>query len=171
MMQKKLLIIGGVTIIAAIGLRTLYKNIYLAGQWDFNMGTFNLEGTKPLTISQTIELINKSNLKVEIRNINIGLFTNGSRIGTIKEPAPQVISGNGISKFKVNYVLNPSLNDQKTSQAISKAVASYLQTKDIPIDFVGYMEAKTPFGWSQVPIRYSSTGKNLYNLWYQYMYS
>jgi LEA14-like dessication related protein len=170
-MQKKLLIIGGATIIAAVGLRTLYKNIYLAGQWDFNMGTFNLEGTKPFTISQTIEFINKSNLKIDIRNVNLGVFTNGARIGTIKEPAEQIISGKGISKFKVNYVLNPSLNNQKTTEAISKAVASYLQTKDIPIDFVGYMEVKTPFGFTQVPIRWSSTGKNLYNLWYQYMYS
>ena len=168
-MKKKLLIIGGATIVAAIALRTLYKNLYLAGQWDFNMGSFGVKSFKPLVITQTIDFINKSNLKLTVKNIKIGVYSNNIRIGQIDRANEQTIGPKGISKFTLEYALTPTLGTQAAKDAITKVASTYLQTKDLPVDFVGSLDVKTPFGFVTVPVRYSSTGKNLYKLWYEYM--
>lgn len=168
-MKKKLLIIGGATIVAAIAFRTLYKNLYLAGQWDFNMGSFGIKSFKPLVITQTIDFINKSNLKLTVKNIKIGVYSNDIRIGQIDRANEQTIGPKGISKFTLEYALTPTLGNQAAKDAITKVASTYLQTKDLPVDFVGSLDFKTPFGFVTVPVRYSSTGKNLYKLWYEYM--
>ncbi len=168
-MKKKLLNIGGATIVAAIALRTLYKNLYLAGQWDFNMGSFGVKSFKPLVITQTIDFINKSNLKLTVKNIKIGVYSNNIRIGQIDRANEQTIGPKGISKFTLEYALTPTLGNQAAKDAITKVASTYLQTKDLPVDFVGSLDVKTPFGFVTVPVRYSSTGKNLYKLWYEYM--
>ena len=168
-MKKKLLIIGGATIVAAIALRTLYKNLYLAGQWDFNMGSFGVKSFKPLVITQSIDCSNKSNLKLTVKNIKIGVYSNDIRIGQIDRANEQTIGPKGISKFTLEYALTPTLGNQAAKDAITKVASTYLQTKDLPVDFVGSLDVKTPFGFVTVPVRYSSTGKNLYKLWYEYM--
>jgi len=168
-MKKKLLIIGGATVVAAIAFRTLYKNLYLASQWDFNMGTFGIKSLKPLVITQTIDFINKSNFKLTVKNIKIGVYSNDIRIGQIDRANEQTIGPKGISKFTLEYALTPTLGNQAAKDAITKVASTYLQTKDLPVDFVGTLEVKTPFGFVSVPVRYSSTGKNLYKLWYEYM--
>lgn len=168
-MKKKLLIIGGATIVAAIAFRTLYKNLYLASQWDFSMGSFGIKSLKPLVITQTIDFINKSNFKLTVKNIKIGVFSNDIKIGQIDRADEQTIGSKGISKFTLEYALTPTLGNQAAKDAITKVASTYLQTKDLPVDFVGTLEVKTPFGFVTVPVRYSSTGKNLYKLWYDYM--
>jgi len=167
MKNKSLYLIGGVAITAILG-RIVYKNLYLAGQWDFRMGTFALKTLKPLTITQTIDFINKSNIKVKVKDIQITALTNGVKIGEINAPEEQEIEGKGFSPFTITYVLNPNLGDQKVKDALTKSVASYLNTKDIPVDFIGRVKVKTLFGYTEIPIRYSSTGKNLYQIWYEY---
>jgi LEA14-like dessication related protein len=168
-MKKKLLIIGGATVVAAIAFRTLYKNLYLASQWDFYMGTFGLKSLRPLIVTQTIDFINKSNFKLTVRNIKIGVFSNDIKIGQIDRADEQTIGSKGVSKFTLEYALTPTLGNQAAKDAITKVASTYLQTKDLPVDFVGSLEVKTPFGFVTVPVRYSSTGKNLYKLWYDYM--
>lgn len=168
-MKKKLLIIGGATVVAAIAFRTLYKNLYLASQWDFSMGTFGLKSLRPLIVTQTIDFINKSNFKLTVRNIKIGVFSNDIKIGQIDRADEQTIGSKGVSKFTLEYALTPTLGNQAAKDAITKVASTYLQTKDLPVDFVGSLEVKTPFGFVTVPVRYSSTGKNLYKLWYDYM--
>ncbi len=147
----------------------MYYLLYLAGQWDFNMGSFGVKSFKPLVITQTIDFINKSNLKLTVKNIKIGVYSNNIRIGQIDRANEQTIGPKGISKFTLEYALTPTLGNQAAKDAITKVASTYLQTKDLPVDFVGSLDVKTPFGFVTVPVRYSSTGKNLYKLWYEYM--
>lgn len=167
-MNKRTILIGTSVLVAAVAIRAIYKNIILAGQWDFKMGKFRVNSFSPLSVTQTIEFINQSNLKVTVRNVDVTALTNGVRIGTIKDPKEQTIAGKGIYPFDITYVLNPNLGEKKVQDAITQAVESYIKTKDIPVDFVGTIDVKTPFGFTSIPIRYSSTGKNLYQLWYDY---
>lgn len=166
-MNKKFLYIGVSTIAIAILGRILYKNIYLAGQWDFNIGSFKIDKYKPLTITQTIEFINKSNLKITIRNLNIEVLTEGVKIGAIEQPAEQSILGKGVSPFKITYVLDVSLKGAKVANAFQKLGAAILAKEDLPLDFIGSVEVKGLLGFSKVPIRYSSTGKTLYQMYMQ----
>lgn len=168
-MKKKLYVIGSATIVAAILLRMLYKNLYLANQWDFNMGTFNIKSLKPLIITQTIDFINKSNFKLTVKNIKLGVFSNDIKIGQIDRANEQTIGSKGISKFTLEYALSPSFGNQAVKEAITKVASTYLETKDLPVDFVGNLEVKTTFGFVRVPVRYSSSGKNLYKLYIDYI--
>lgn len=164
-MNKKALYIGGSVAALAILGRILYKNIYLAQQWDFNIGTFRIDKFKPLTVTQTIEFINKSNLKVTIKNLNLEVLTEGIKVGEIKQPAEQTIAGGGVSPFKVTYVVDPSLKGEKAAKALQKLGGAILAKNDLPIDFAGTVEVKGLFGFTKVPIRYSSTGKSLYQMY------
>jgi hypothetical protein len=47
-------------------------------------------------------------------------------------------------------------------------VASALTTKDLPLDFVGTFKVKTLFGFTSIPVRFSTTGKELKSLYDTY---
>ena len=94
-MNKRNLYIGGAVVAVAVLGRILYKNIYLAGKWDFNIGRFKIDKFKPLTVTQTIEFINKSNFKVTVKDINIEVLTQGVKIGSIVKNEEQTIAGKG----------------------------------------------------------------------------
>lgn len=164
-MNKRNLYIGGAVVAVAVLGRILYKNIYLAGQWDFNIGTFKIDKWKPLTVTQTIEFINKSNLKVTIKDLNLEVLTQGVKIGSIVKNEEQTIAGKGISPFQVTYVVDANLKDKKASQAIRELASAILAKEDLPLDFAGTVKIKTFLGWTKVPIMYSSTGKTLYQMY------
>ena len=164
-MNKRNLYIGGAVVAVAVLGRILYKNIYLAGKCDFNIGRFKIDKFKPLTVTQTIEFINKSNFKVTVKDINIEVLTQGVKIGSIVKNEEQTIAGKGVSPFQVTYVVDASLKDKKTSQAIRELASAILAKEDLPLDFAGTVKIKTFLGWSKVPIIYSSTGKTLYQMY------
>ena len=164
-MNNRNLYIGGAGVAVAVLGRILYKNIYLAGKWDFNIGRFKIDKFKPLTVTQTIEFINKSNFKVTVKDINIEVLTQGVKIGSIVKNEEQTIAGKGVSPFQVTYVVDASLKDKKTSQAIRELASAILAKEDLPLDFAGTVKIKTFLGWSKVPIMYSSTGKTLYQMY------
>ena len=164
-MNKRNLYIGGAVVAVAVLGRILYKNIYLAGKWDFNIGRFKIDKFKPLTVTQTIEFINKSNFKVTVKDINIEVLTQGVKIGSIVKNEEQTIAGKGVSPFQVTYVVDASLKDKKTSQAIGELASAILAKEDLPLDFAGTVKIKTFLGWSKVPVMYSSTGKTLYQMY------
>jgi len=164
-MNKRNLYIGGAVIAVAILGRILYKNIYLAGKWDFNIGRFKIDKFKPLTVTQTIEFINKSNFKVTVKDINIEVLTQGVKIGSIVKNEEQTIAGKGVSPFQITYVVDANIKDKKTSQAIEELASAILDKKDLPLDFVGKVKVKGLLGYTKVPILYSTTGKNLYQMY------
>ena len=164
-MNKRNLYIGGAVVAVAVLGRILYKNIYLAGKWDFNICRFKIDKFKPLTVTQTIEFINKSNFKVTVKDINIEVLTQGVKIGSIVKNEEQTIAGKGVSPFQVTYVVDASLKDKKTSQAIRELASAILAKEYLPLDFAGTVKIKTFLGWSKVPIMYSSTGKTLYQMY------
>jgi LEA14-like dessication related protein len=164
-MNKRNLYIGGAVVAVAVLGRILYKNIYLAGKWDFNIGRFKIDKFKPLTVTQTIEFINKSNFKVTVKDINIEVLTEGVKIGSIVKNEEQTIAGKGVSPFQVTYVLDASLKDKKASQVIRQLISNLLNKQDLPLDFVGTIKVKGLLGYTKVPIFYSTTGKTLYQMY------
>jgi LEA14-like dessication related protein len=164
-MNKRNLYIGGAVVAVAVLGRILYKNIYLAAQWDFNIGSIKIDKRVPLTITQTIEFINKSNFKVTVKDINIEVLTEGVKIGSIVKNEEQTIAGKGVSPFQVTYVLDASLKDKKASQVIRQLISNLLNKQDLPLDFVGTIKVKGLLGYTKVPIFYSTTGKTLYQMY------
>jgi LEA14-like dessication related protein len=164
-MNKKTWYIGGSVVVFALLGRLLYKNIYLANQWDFNIGTFRIESWSPLKITQTIEFINKSNIKVVVKNIKFNVLTQGIKIGSIERAEEQTIQGGGTSKFNVTYAVTPSAKDVDTQSVLRDLGASILAKSDIPVEIVGALDVKTLFGFTRVPITYTTSAKELYTMY------
>ena len=138
---------------------------YIFSWPNFKQAVNTSDKRVPLTITQTIEFINKSNFKVTVKDINIEVLTQGVKIGSIVKNEEQTIAGKGVSPFQVTYVVDASLKDKKTSQAIRELASAILAKEDLPLDFAGTVKIKTFLGWSKVPIMYSSTGKTLYQMY------
>ena len=111
-----------------------------------------------------IEFKNVSDLTVTIKDIDISVFTDDVQIGKVFQPDEITITPNGstIVKFKLEF------NAKNAIKGWSTLISEALKKKDLPMDFVGTFKTKTLFGWVNVPVKYSTTGKNLYQLYQTY---
>lgn len=165
MKANRILLITGATIVGASIMRYLYRNVLLANQWDYNIDGFALTQIAPQAKGIVyLTFINKSNFKAEVKDVDIKVFSSNAQIGSITEPAVTTIEPNGKSKVKLNLAFDPKgvINNWKT------LLASALTTKDLPLDFVGTFKVKTLFGWTTIPVKYSTSGKELKALYDTY---
>jgi len=162
MNTKKILFILGGGLAGATLLRYLYRNVMLAKEWDYNVDNFKLvEVTPSLKANMYFTIINKSNFTAKVKDIDMKVFTMGKELSQIKQPQEIDIAPDGKTSIYVSILGNP-VSLYKNWKEI---LAQILTTNDIELDFVGNMKLKTPFGWTTVPIKFSNTGKNLYNLY------
>jgi len=165
MNAKKVLLISGASLFAVALGRYVYRNILLANKWDFFYKRFEINQVYPSPIvTVTIEFKNVSDLTVTIKDIDISVFTEDVQIGKVFQPEQVVIAPNGSTevKFKLEFSAGNAIKGWST------LIANAIKNKDLPMDFVGTFKTKTLFGFLSVPVRYSTTGKNLYQLWKTY---
>ena len=165
MKANKVLLVAGAGIAGVAVLRYVYRNILLANQWDYSVDGFVLTQLTPQAQGVVyLTFINKSNFKAVIKDIDVKVFSNNAQIGAITEPIETNIEPNGKSKVKLTLSFDPKavLNNWRS------LIASALTTKDIPLDFVGTFKVKTLFGFTAIPIRFSTTGKELKSLYDTY---
>ncbi len=163
MKKQWLYYIGGVLIGAGL-LRYAYKNYVLATEWDYEVVGTKIAKLSPLEFSFSFILKNKSAVKAKIKNLDIRIFTGSAEIAKIYQPQVQEIIGGGNTMITVSAKAIP----EEIKKNILGIIGTALQKKDIPLDFIGTMQLSTPFGWMKLPIRYSSTGKELYKLYNEY---
>ena len=165
MKANKVLFIVGAGLAGATIARYNYRNVLLANQWDYSVDGFVLTQLTPQAQGVVyLTFINKSNFKAVIKDIDVKVFSNNAQIGAITEPNEINIEPNGKSKVKLTLSFDPKavLNNWRS------LIASALTTKDIPLDFVGTFKVKTLFGFTAIPIRFSTTGKELKSLYDTY---
>ena len=165
MKANKVLFIVGAGLAGATIARYIYRNVLLANQWDYSVDGFVLTQLTPQAQGVVyLTFINKSNFKAVVKDIDVKVFTNNAQIGSITEPNEINIEPNGNSKVKLTLSFDPKavLNNWRS------LIASALTTKDIPLDFVGTFKVKTLFGFTAIPIRFSTTGKELKSLYDTY---
>jgi LEA14-like dessication related protein len=105
-------------------------------------------------------IINKSNFKAFVKDISIDVFTKGKKIGEIRQPKLIEIKADGSTPLFVSI----SGNLKTLFDNWREITAQIILKKDVELDFIGSMKAKTPFGWSTIKIAFSNTGKKLYEL-------
>lgn len=165
MNARKILLITGGGLAGAAMLRYVYRNLLLAKQWDYSVDDFKLvEFTPNLKANMYFSITNKSAFKGVVKDIEIKVFSQGKQLSEIKQPKMVEINPDGVTKIYVSISVNPLAIFENWNTLL----AQILVKKDIELDFVGQMKLKTPFGWSIIPIRFSNTGKNLYNLYKEY---
>ena len=159
--SKILIAIGGGLGAFALG-RYVYKTIILANKWDFEFVSITPTGVYPtLDGDLVMKIINVSDVRLDIRNIDLKVFSAGVLIGQIQNPNELFISPNANSlitvKLKVNY--------KNLLSALGSAYKAIRTIKDVPIDIVGTLELKGFLGWNKLPITYSTSGKELKELY------
>ena len=165
MKANKILLITGASLAGVALARYIYRNVLLANQWDYSVDGFVLTQLTPQAQGVVyLTFINKSNFKASIKDVDIKVFSTNAQIGSITEPAETTIEPNGKSRIKLTLSFDPKavFKNWKT------LVASALTTKDLPLDFVGNFKVKTLFGWTSIPVRFSTTGKELKSLYDTY---
>jgi LEA14-like dessication related protein len=165
MKADKVLLVVGAGLAGATIVRYIYRNVLLANQWDYSVDGFVLTQIVPQAQGIVyLTFINKSNFKAVIKDIDVKVFTNNAQIGSITEPNETIIEPNGKSRVKLTLSFDPKsvLNNWRS------LIASALTTKDVPLDFVGTFKVKTLFGFTAIPIRFSTTGKELKSLYDTY---
>jgi len=165
MKANKVLLITGASLAGVALARYIYRNVLLANQWDYSVDGFVLTKLTPQAQGVVfLTFINKSNFQAVIKDLDIKVFSSNAQIGSITEPQETTIEANGNSRVKMTLTFDPKavFNNWKT------LVASALTTKDLPLDFVGTFKVKTLFGFTSIPVRFSTTGKELKSLYDTY---
>ena len=165
MKANKILLITGASLAGVALARYIYRNVLLANEWEYSVDGFVLTQLTPQAQGVVyLTFINKSNFKASIKDVDIKVFSTNAQIGSITEPAETTIEPNGKSRVKLTLSFDPKavFKNWKT------LVASALTTKDLPLDFVGNFKVKTLFGWTSIPVRFSTTGKELKSLYDTY---
>jgi len=164
----------GIIATASTGLillsRYMYKQIQEAKNWDFLMGksyfgSIKLVNNKPvLKGSVEINFINKSDFKATIKDMDIQVFSKDIRIGSIQKP--QVITI--LPKNSTLLVFDLTLDTNEIVDKWNVLLGTALTSKNIPLDFVGQFKVKMPWGFMKVPVKYSTTGKDLKKMYDTY---
>lgn len=165
MKANKVLFVVGAGLAGVAIVRYIYRNVLLANQWDYSVDGFVMTQLTPQAKGVVyLTFINKSNFTAVVKDIDVKVFSNNAQIGAISEPNEINIEPNGNSKVKLTLSFDPKavLNNWRS------LIASALTTKDIPLDFVGTFKVKTLFGFTAIPIKFSTTGKELKSLYDTY---
>lgn len=159
--MKKLYIGLGIAGLAGIGY-ALYR--YFKIQTDLLM---NYEykiigvGVKKLSLNEVtldfkMRFFSKSDIEAEIKKVYLEVFLEGVSAGYISENKKFIIPAKGSSDIDLQYSFNP----QTALGGIVQIIAGGLKKKDIAFRIKGYVDVKSGFVSTAVPVDYSSTIKN-----------
>lgn len=170
MKTKHVAMLAAGAVVAGLAGHFVVSNIRKASDFDFEFKGFvptqaDLFSANPrISGRATMGILNKSDINAEIKDIDIQVFSQGARLGSIRQPALIGIPAKGTFNLTVEVSADPkSIADNWRT-----LLSTYISTKNIPMDFVGRLRVKTIVGFVTIPVRYSTSGKDLYDLYKKY---
>jgi LEA14-like dessication related protein len=163
-LSKGLLIVGGGLASYAL-LNYAYRNVILVGKLDYKI--VNVQITRLLPTIEgfaSIVMTNKSQIGVDVRNVDLKLFLDNVEIGSVLQTKPTSIKPDGQSIIK-GIVRIEAKNIVDNAKQLFATIKT---TSDVPVDLVGNLEIKSILGWVKIPVTYSTTGKSLKALYDEY---
>jgi LEA14-like dessication related protein len=163
-LSKGLLIVGGGLASYAL-LNYAYKNVILVGKLDYKI--VNVQITKLLPTIEgfaSIVITNKSQIAVDVRNVDLKLFLDNVEMGSVLQTKTTSIKPDGKSIIK-GIIRIEAVNIVENAKQLFSTIKA---TSDVPVDLVGNLEIKSLLGWVKIPVTYSTTGKNLKELYDKY---
>ena len=154
--SKTLLIIGGGLGAFALS-RYVYKTLILANKWDFEY-----KGIRPISAYPNLEgellldIINVSDVRLEMRNIRLEAFVSKVKVGFIQQ-SELVIAPNGRSLIKIRLKVDYG----NLVKALGSGFRDIVKFSDVPVQILGYVDVKGLFGFMTVPVNYKTSGKEL----------
>lgn len=154
--SKTLLIIGGGLGAFALS-RYVYKTLILANKWDFEY-----KGIRPISAYPNLEgellldIINVSDVRLEMRNIRLEAFVSKIKVGFIQQ-SELIIAPNGRSLIKIRLKVDYG----NLVRALGSGFRDVVKFSDVPVQILGYVDVKGLFGYMSVPVNYKTSGKEL----------
>ena len=154
--SKTLLIIGGGLGAFALS-RYVYKTLILAKKWDFEY-----KGIRPISAYPNLEgellldIINVSDVRLEMRNIRLEAFVSKVKVGFIQQ-SELIIAPNGRSLIKIRLKVDYG----NLVKALGSGFRDVVKFSDVPVQILGYVDVKGLFGFMTVPVNYKTSGKEL----------
>jgi LEA14-like dessication related protein len=157
--SKILLAVGAGLGAFALG-RFVYKSLYLASKWQYKVLSVRHTSIFPrLDGVLEFEIINKSDVILEMRRLDLGVFVSSVRIGKIYQEQEIAIAPD--SRTKVSIQL--SVEYKALLNSLGSTYKTFKSFKDFPIDVIGSIQVKGVLGYVTLPIKYLTTGKEVYN--------
>jgi LEA14-like dessication related protein len=157
--SKVLLAIGSGLGAFALG-RYVYKTIFLASLWDFEVISIRHTSILPrLDGILEFAIINKSNVRLEMRNLDLKVITSGIQIGQISQDSNLSIAANGRTTISIKI----GVEYKALIKALGATYRSVKSFSDFPVDIDGTIDVKGVFGYITLPIRYTTSGQELYD--------
>jgi LEA14-like dessication related protein len=157
--SKVLLAIGSGLGAFALG-RYVYKSLYLASLWDFEVISIRHTSILPrLDGILEFAIINKSAVRLEMRNLDLKVITSGIQIGQISQDSNLNIAPNGRTTISIKI----GVEYKALIKALGATYRSVKSFSDFPIDVRGTIDVKGVFGYIALPIRYTTSGQELYD--------
>jgi LEA14-like dessication related protein len=162
--SKILLAIGGGIGAFAI-FRYVYKTVSLAQSMELQYEGFIIKTITPqLSGVVSLNIVNKSDLTLTLKNVDIKLFAGTAEVGSLVQSKELDILPNGKSLIRLNI----NINYDSVIEGFGQIKNIIKTTNDLPIDIIGVADIKSIFGWVKIPLKYSTTGKDLKALYDTY---
>jgi LEA14-like dessication related protein len=161
-MKKSLLYIGGVGLLGGLLIWYFKKqaNLLLQYKVDIVGVKFNTISTKNVNMVISCKLTNMSDIEVQVNKMYMDVAIEGKNAGYVINEKVFAIPARGHNYIDLNIAFNPKLI-LTNILGIGLGVA---QNKDVKIDFNGYANIKSGFLSTTLPIKYSTTIREYFNL-------
>jgi len=161
-MKKSLLYIGGVGLLGGLLVWYFKKqaNLLLQYKVDIVGVKFNTISTKNVNMVISCKLTNMSDIEVQVNKMYMDVAIEGKNAGYVVNESRFAIPARGYNYIDLNIAFNPKLI-LTNILGIGFGIA---QNKDVKIDLNGYANIKSGFLSTTLPIKYSTTIKEYFNL-------
>jgi len=159
---SKTLAFLGVGVLGFVVLRYVYQQLTLLNQYtyEFVNAKINKVGLNNINFNIKMRVSNKSSINATIEEIALRIFIDNVDVGNVTETKPFTIMPNGFFLADINMDIDPR---QILSNAITFGI-DLNNLKDLPMDFQGFVRIRTGVLSRVVPVRYSTTFKEYFEL-------
>lgn len=158
--MKKVLIIGTITAILGGAVYLFYKkqiDQLSKLKYAFLKVSLGNLGATDTVLNLSLMVTSESTLEAEITDLNLEVFLNEKKVGSVSEIKPIILPAKGSSVVDLKISITPL----QAGMDLLSAATSYLTKKDANIKINGYGKVKSAFIKTSVPFTYETTLKQI----------
>jgi LEA14-like dessication related protein len=161
-MKKSVLVLGGVGLLGGLLYWYFKRQANLLQQYSVDIVgvKFNTISTNNVNMVISVKLTNVADIEAKVNKMYMDVAIEGKNAGYVINEKPFSIPAKGYNYIDLNIAFNPKLI-LTNILGITLGVA---QNKDIKIDLNGYANISSGFLSTTLPIKYSTTLKEYFNL-------
>lgn len=161
-LASRTLALLGVGVLGFVVLRYVYQQLTLLNQYTYQFinAKINKVSLQNINFNLKMRINNKSSINATIEEIAIRIFLDNIEVGSVTETKPFTILPTNFFIADINMDIDPRM-------VLSNAVTFGLdisKLKDLPMDFQGFVRIRTGILSRVIPVRYSTTFKEYFEL-------